>query len=76
MQREFTLLVSCAVRSCGNQADNAVGADLQRDVSNAVTSVLNRLPGAYLFVLDAVVKHFRQYVVLKLRFDFATDILG
>jgi len=37
-----------------------VGADLKRDVSSAVTSVLNRLPGAYLFVLDAVVKHFRQ----------------
>lgn len=39
-----------------------VGADLERDVSSAVISVLNRLPGAYLFVLDAIIKHFRQYV--------------
>lgn len=44
----------------GAVANPSVGADLERDVSSAVTSVLNRLPGAYLFVLDAVVKHFRQ----------------
>jgi hypothetical protein len=37
-----------------------VGADLERDVSSAVTSVLSRLPGSHLFVLDAVVKHFRE----------------
>lgn len=38
----------------------AVGADLERDASNAVTSVLSRLPGSHLFVLDAVVGHFRK----------------
>lgn len=37
-----------------------VGADLERDPSSAVTSVLSRLPGSSLFVLDAVIGHFRK----------------
>lgn len=41
-------------------ADVTVGADLERDASSAVTSVLSRLPGSHLFVLDAIVKHFRE----------------
>ncbi|WWD20080.1 hypothetical protein CI109_104554 [Kwoniella shandongensis] len=40
----------------------AVGADQERDMTSAVTSVLGRLPGSQLFVLDAVIKHFRDLV--------------
>jgi hypothetical protein len=39
-----------------------VGADLERDASSAVTSVLGRLPGSHLFVLDALIGHFRRCV--------------
>ncbi|ORY34969.1 hypothetical protein BCR39DRAFT_515848 [Naematelia encephala] len=40
----------------------SVGADQERDMTSAVTSVLGRLPGAQLYVLDAVVKHFRTLI--------------
>jgi hypothetical protein len=32
-------------------------------VTSALTSVLSRLPGVQLFVLDAVVKHFKESVI-------------
>lgn len=37
-----------------------VGADLERDVSSALTTVLSRLTGVQLFVLDAVISHFKS----------------
>jgi hypothetical protein len=37
-----------------------VGADQERDMTSAVTSVLGRLPGAQLYTLDAVVKHLKE----------------
>ncbi|KAK4684344.1 hypothetical protein P7C73_g5840, partial [Tremellales sp. Uapishka_1] len=40
----------------------AVGADQERDMTSAVTSVLGRLPGAQLFVLDAVVAHLKELI--------------
>ncbi|WVQ96215.1 hypothetical protein IAU59_003319 [Kwoniella sp. CBS 9459] len=40
----------------------AVGADQERDMTSAVTSVLGRLPGSQLYVLDAVIKHFRELI--------------
>ncbi|KAK8849456.1 hypothetical protein IAR55_004789 [Kwoniella newhampshirensis] len=40
----------------------AVGADQERDMTSAVTSVLGRLPGSQLFALDAVIKHFRDLI--------------
>ncbi|WVR08274.1 hypothetical protein IAU60_005321 [Kwoniella sp. DSM 27419] len=40
----------------------SVGADQERDMASAVSSVLGRLPGSQLYVLDAVIKHFRQLV--------------
>ncbi len=40
--------------------DVSVGADQERDMTSAVTSVLARLPGAQLYVLDAVIKHLRK----------------
>lgn len=49
-----------------NNLTSTVGADLERDVKSALTSVLGRLPGIQLFVLDAVVKHFKEYVRSRL----------
>ncbi|KAK6908958.1 hypothetical protein I203_102965 [Kwoniella mangroviensis CBS 8507] len=40
----------------------AIGADQERDMTSAVSSVLGRLPGSQLYVLDAVIKHFRDLV--------------
>ncbi|OCF37050.1 GTPase activating protein [Kwoniella heveanensis BCC8398] len=40
----------------------AVGADQERDMTSAVTSVLGRLPGSQLYALDAVIKHFRELI--------------
>nr|XP_018260514.1 GTPase activating protein [Kwoniella dejecticola CBS 10117]OBR82672.1 GTPase activating protein [Kwoniella dejecticola CBS 10117] len=40
----------------------AIGADQERDMTNAVSSVLGRLPGSQLYVLDAVIKHFRNLI--------------
>ena len=42
------------------ETDALVGADLERDVTSALISVLGRLPGIQLFVLDAVVQHFKK----------------
>ncbi|WWC93065.1 uncharacterized protein L201_008030 [Kwoniella dendrophila CBS 6074] len=40
----------------------AIGADQERDMTSAVTSVLGRLPGSQLYVLDAVIKHFKDLI--------------
>nr|XP_019009105.1 GTPase activating protein [Kwoniella pini CBS 10737]OCF47886.1 GTPase activating protein [Kwoniella pini CBS 10737] len=40
----------------------AIGADQERDMTSAVSSVLGRLPGSQLYVLDAVIKHFREMI--------------
>nr|XP_019043257.1 hypothetical protein I302_07831 [Kwoniella bestiolae CBS 10118]OCF22187.1 hypothetical protein I302_07831 [Kwoniella bestiolae CBS 10118] len=40
----------------------AIGADQERDMTSAVSSVLGRLPGSQLYVLDAVIKHFRELI--------------
>lgn len=37
-----------------------VGADQERDVTSALTSVLGRLPGIQLFVLNTIVKHLKS----------------
>lgn len=38
----------------------SVGADQERDMTSAVTSVLARLPGAQLFTLNAIVKEWKE----------------
>lgn len=38
----------------------SVGADQERDMTSAVTSVLGRLGGIQIFVLDALVGYLRQ----------------
>ena len=38
----------------------SVGADQERDMTSAVTSVLGRLPSVQLYVLDAVVRHLHE----------------
>ncbi|GFZ50185.1 hypothetical protein JCM24511_07940 [Saitozyma sp. JCM 24511] len=42
--------------------DSDFGADQERDMTSAVTSVLGRLPGAQLYTLDAVVKHLKELI--------------
>lgn len=38
----------------------SVGADLERDTSSAISSVLARLPGSQLYTLNAIIKYFKE----------------
>ncbi|CAK9784874.1 hypothetical protein CC85DRAFT_257483 [Cutaneotrichosporon oleaginosum] len=40
----------------------SVGADLERDMTSAVTSVVSRLPASQLFTLNAIIKHWKDLV--------------
>ncbi|KAL7424901.1 Rho-GTPase-activating protein 8 [Cryptotrichosporon argae] len=40
----------------------SVGADQERDVTSAVTSVIGRLPAVQLFVLNAIVQHYKELI--------------
>ena len=59
MQRRCIQLVSES-RGYFRAKTGLVGADQERDMTSAVMSVLGRLPGAQLFVLDAIVKHLKE----------------